>query len=93
MNALPNHRCRLLAALLLAASLPAGAQNQLGMDVIGDDDAAFGLLISNWMEDEQSRLFAPGFIEEQPQTLDPWMLDMQLQALDAVGPAPQAGGR
>ncbi len=90
MNGTPRTPRHLLASLLLAVVLPAAAQNQLGMDIVGDDDAAFGLLISNWMEDEQSRLLAPGFIEEKPETLDPWMLDMHLQALDAVGPAPRA---
>ncbi len=74
----------LIAALSLAS--PALAETELGMQIIGDEDGAFGLLIARWMESSEARLFAPAFIDEELEHLDPWTLKTQIQARQAILP-------
>ena len=84
---------RLLRGCTLAACLWAGpsqAQDDLGMRVTGDDDANFGLTISNWVSGQDADSLAPGLIGEEILRLDEWEMRMQIiveRAASAPGAA------
>lgn len=73
------------------ASLPAFAQQGLGMEISGDDDAAFGLLISNWMDDRNAPFLAPGMIEPRLEPLSRKQVDARLRVEDALRSLPANG--
>ena len=76
----------LIIGLFSLSPLTAMAQQDLGMKVFGDDDTAFGLLIANWQDDDRPGLLAPGLTEEKLEPADPWQLEMQLRAQQAIAP-------
>ena len=74
--------------LLSAMCFSASAQDQtLGMQIRGDDDKEFGLFISNWMQDDKTHLFAPGFTKDEFKERDPWEISLQEKARSALSPA------
>lgn len=75
-------------ALLLNTAI-AGAQNDLGMRISGDDDANFGLTISNWVNGNQAGTLAPGLLGEDILALDEWELRRQIE-LERAASAPGA---
>ena len=69
-------RCLALSACLL--STQSLAQDDLGMRITGDDDANFGLTISNWVSGQDADTLAPGLIGEDILRLDEWEMRMQI---------------
>lgn len=74
-----------IAAVLLGTTFSAQADD-LGMRVTGDDNANFGLTISNWVEGQDAGTLAPGLIREDAVTLNEWQLRMQISMERAVSP-------
>ncbi|MGJ8669067.1 MAG: hypothetical protein ACSHXK_06220 [Oceanococcus sp.] len=65
------------------------AQDDLGMRVTGDDDANFGLTISNWVNGQEAGTLAPGLIGEDILPLDEWEMRMQI-TVERAASAPGA---
>ena len=77
------------AALTLLSTNAAWAADDLGMRITGNDDANFGLTISNWVNGAEAGTLAPGLISEQLLPLNEWELRMQI-TLQRAAAAPQA---
>ena len=77
------------AAMTLLSSSAALAADDLGMRITGNDDANFGLTISNWVNGAEAGTLAPGLISEQLLPLNEWELRMQI-TLQRAAAAPQA---
>ncbi|GAA4106700.1 hypothetical protein [Zhongshania borealis] len=60
------------AALPVAAANPVGGEQQMGMTIHGDDEAAVGLYLMPWGEEPVSDIDRPPqLIDEGPQQINP----------------------
>ena len=84
-----NIRITVFTALVAISSPKLFAQEDLGMRITGDDDASFGLTISNWVNGNQAGTLAPGLLSEQILPLDEWELRRQIE-LERAASAPGA---
>mgnify|MGYP003646790516 CR=1 FL=1 len=62
----------LMITLPVAATNPGGAEQQMGMTIHGDDEAAVGLYLMPWGEEPVSDIDRPPqLIDEGPQLINP----------------------
>ncbi len=85
----PVRLCVLATTLSLAALAPSWAQEDLGMRITGDDDANFGLTISNWVSGQEAGTLAPGLISEDIIELNEQDMRMQI-VVERAASAPGA---
>lgn len=85
----PHIKGLLLCGLLLGLPSLVTAQEDLGMRITGNDDANFGLTITNWINSQEASTLAPGLISEPIVPLDEWEMRMQI-TVERAASAPGA---